>query len=67
MDRFFLKPANPEILVPIPGTNTHLPAEGKEVPKTSYWLRRLKDGDVLEGTAKAAAKPKVAEPPRKEG
>jgi hypothetical protein len=31
-----------------------LPAEGREVPRNDYWLRRLADGDVREVEAKAA-------------
>lgn len=39
---------------PTPGRNVrdpahrgkHIPAEGLEVPATTYWLRRLRDGDV---------------------
>lgn len=26
-----------------------IPAAGKSVPQTSYWRRRLRDGDVVEG------------------
>lgn len=29
-----------------PATYRDLPAEGKEVPRSAYWLRRIKDGDV---------------------
>ncbi|KAF1027074.1 MAG: hypothetical protein GAK29_00880 [Acinetobacter bereziniae] len=28
-----------------------LPAQGREVTKSSYWIRRLQDGDVTEGKA----------------
>lgn len=27
-----------------------LPAEGREVQPSEYWTRRLRDGDVVEGT-----------------
>ena len=30
-----------------PVTKRHLPSEGKEVPSTTYWVRRLADGDVV--------------------
>ena len=33
----------------------HLAAEGETVTMTSYWQRRLADGDVVEGTAAAPA------------
>jgi len=26
--------------------NDHLPEDGAEVPRNSYWLRRLNEGDV---------------------
>lgn len=31
-----------------------IPAEGRDVPAVEYWHRRLRDGDVIEGTAPAA-------------
>ncbi|OVE45589.1 DUF2635 domain-containing protein [Chromobacterium violaceum] len=31
-----------------------LPAAGREVPDTDYWLRRLRDGDVVQSAAEAA-------------
>lgn len=33
-----------------------LPAEGREVPPSDYWIRRLRDGDVVEGNASVAPK-----------
>lgn len=30
-----------------PKTKRHLPDEGKEVPESSFWLRRLNAGDVV--------------------
>lgn len=32
-----------------------LPEEGREVPATDFWLRRLRDGDVIEYTPAAGA------------
>lgn len=40
-----------------PGTTQALPAEGGSVPASSYWLRRLRDGDV-EKVVEAASNPK---------
>lgn len=34
-----------------PATKKHIPAEGIQVPRSSYWLRRLRDGDVLAAEA----------------
>jgi hypothetical protein len=33
-----------------PVTREALPAAGKTVPRSSYWVRRLRDGDVVEAT-----------------
>lgn len=41
----FVKPA-PRLLVRDPQTKFPLPAEGREVQSTSYWLRRVASGDV---------------------
>lgn len=40
-----------------PDTRTVLLTSGEHVPKTSFWLRRLKDGDVIESSIEVA-KPK---------
>lgn len=31
-----------------------LPDDGRDVPDTDYWLRRLRDGDVVEATPSSA-------------
>ena len=40
-----------------------LSAEGERVPRTSFWLKRLADGDVehVKPAAKATKKPQVKE------
>ncbi|TRO33873.1 DUF2635 domain-containing protein [Pseudomonas putida] len=46
-------------VVPDPELGGTLPAEGREVPRDAYWLRRLRAGDVTDKkpeTAKASAK-----------
>lgn len=43
----FLKPANENILVRNPERGGHLAVEGEQVPRNSYWYRRLADGDVV--------------------
>lgn len=50
-------------LVRHPETGEILPVEGMAVPRNTYWLRRVKDGDVLECTPPKAKK----EPANKEG
>lgn len=42
----FVKAA-PGMHVRDPATMRPLPAEGKEVPESSFWVRRLAVGDVL--------------------
>jgi len=44
----------PGALVRDPFTKRPLPLEGAEVPETSFWLRRLRDGDI---TVHAEASP----------
>lgn len=34
-----------------PISKRHIPEQGKDVPENSYWLRRLRTGDVLHVTA----------------
>ena len=41
-------------------TQGHLPEEGAHVPLTSYYRRRLKDGDVVRG--RRPGKPAEADP-----
>lgn len=41
----FVKPKDGRKVID-PATYRELPVEGKEVPRSAYWLRRIKDGDV---------------------
>ena len=75
MPQAFLKPENEKLKIRHPITGEYLPAHGVDVELTSFWRRRIKDGDVVElkGTdadkaraainakAKAAAKKAAAE------
>ena len=45
--RFKLKPAS-GCLVRHPGTYQQLAADGESVEMKSFWLRKLRDGDVIE-------------------
>ncbi|WP_298281256.1 DUF2635 domain-containing protein [Acidocella sp.] len=49
----FVKPA-PDRLVRYPATNQPLPAEGADVPDDAFWLRRVRDGDVIAADAAGA-------------
>lgn len=41
-----IKPA-PGLTIRDPDLRDHLPPEGRDVPESDYWHRRLRDGDVL--------------------
>lgn len=43
-----LRPARPDLLVRDPDTRAPLPKGGATKERTTYWLRRLNDGDVVE-------------------
>jgi hypothetical protein len=55
----FVKPAEGR-KVRHPITKQHLDAEGAEVPESTYWLRRLAEGDVVPA---APAAPALESPP----
>jgi hypothetical protein len=42
-----VKPAIPGAMVRDPVTKMPLPADGAEVQENSFWIRRLRDGDVV--------------------
>lgn len=48
MDTLYLVPKT-GFVIRDPDNGTALPPEGAEKPRTSYWLRRLQDGDVTLG------------------
>lgn len=69
MTMLFVKPA-PGLTVRDPAAPgaAPLPSEGKAVPRDSFWLRRIADGDVEETSEKAiAAALKKAAPADSEG
>lgn len=43
----------PGFVVRDPVTRAPLPPEGRDVPDTDYWQRRLRDGDVVMADANA--------------
>ena len=49
----FIKPAT-GLVVRDPETMRQVPDTGREVPETPYWMRRLRDGDVVTATADTA-------------
>jgi hypothetical protein len=50
----FLIP-KPGVKVRDPQTRLHLPPDGAEKSESSYWLRRLRDGDVTVDEPQAVA------------
>lgn len=52
----FVKPA-PGLVIPDPDRLDMLPADGRDVPASDFWLRRLRDGDVVEATPPADPAP----------
>lgn len=57
MPTFKLRPARPKLIVRDPASGLPLPQAGKTVPRNSYWLRRVKDGDAVEIDAGGKRKP----------
>lgn len=55
MTDFYIKPADNR-LVRDPVSGAPLRADGEAKPKNSYWLRRLKDGDVVVADQKKPVK-----------
>lgn len=59
----YVKP-NPALTIRDPDLRDYLPEEGREVPDTHYWRRRLRDGDVVSVSAPKASKvSKALKPP----
>lgn len=45
-ESFFIKPA-PGLRIADPKTGIYLSEKGALMPRSAFWLRRLKDGDVV--------------------
>lgn len=56
MRTMFVKPAKQDVKVRDPVSMQHLPAEGKEVPENSFWLRCLASGDIVKVESKSFVK-----------
>jgi hypothetical protein len=48
--RFYIKPA-PGLRIADPQSGEYLPDAGALMPRSGFWLRRLADGDVVDGSA----------------
>jgi len=58
--RVHVKPTRQEVKVLDPTTRLNLPLEGAEVERSSYWIRRERDGDVQISEPKKAPRAKAA-------
>lgn len=47
-NKIFIKPTKSGNKVHLEGKREFLPDEGAEVERTTYWVRRLRDGSVVE-------------------
>lgn len=47
LPRAFAVPAREGLKIRNPETGRHLDPKGESVPRSSYWLRRQSDGDVV--------------------
>lgn len=61
---FWVKPALAGNVVRDPDTMQTLPEDGAEKPANSYWLRRIKDKDVVEVEAKSKKLAMAKNPPK---
>ena len=50
MEKIFIKPAKPGLIVIDPDTGKQLDAGGEYKPRTPHWIRRLSGGDVIVAT-----------------
>jgi hypothetical protein len=55
-----VKPAIPGAVIRDPHTKRPLPAEGGEVPDNSFWIRRLRAGEVVRLDAQPAGNEPIA-------
>ncbi|EGJ50250.1 DUF2635 domain-containing protein [Desulfocurvibacter africanus] len=46
-DTMFVKPSRAGLIVRDPTTKEPVPDEGRDVPRNSFWTRRLTGGDVV--------------------
>ena len=51
-----VRPRSKDFIVRDPKTRQALPAEGALVECNAYWIRRLRDGDVVLANSKKGAK-----------
>ncbi len=57
----FVKPAKTGLIIRDPESHEPIPEKGREVPDTTFWRRRIKDGDVVS----AGPEKRVASVPEK--
>jgi hypothetical protein len=59
--KIFVKPKE-GLVIRRPDNGRVLSAEGEEVPQSTFWQRRINEGDVIEGKAPVAAAKKAPAP-----
>jgi len=42
-----VKPVDPNAVIHDPHTKRRLPAEGDDVPESTFWVRRLRAGEIV--------------------
>lgn len=58
----FVKAKN-GIIIRDPITKAPVPGTGREVPESGYWMRRLRDGDIVKATPQASMVPTLTKTP----
>ena len=48
MDRFFIRPATEGAVITDPETGDVIEAEGRDLPRNTYWLALVLRGDMIE-------------------
>jgi len=59
-DKIFIKPTKPAILVRHISRAGHLNVHGEYVKPHSHWIRRMRDGDVIQLTEESDIKKAIA-------
>lgn len=57
----FIKPKN-GIIIRDPITKAPVPETGREVPESGYWMRRLRDGDIIKESVSTGSLTAIAKP-----
>lgn len=64
LERVHVLPGRPGLVVLDPDRGDRLPADGREVVLSSYWVRRLEDGDVIRAGKASSSSERATRPPK---